>query len=160
MSAGNDLSSNIIPQAPQGVNRTSSNRGKTPGTQVQHAETNARKTESFCGYSIPPIRRPQRSARSFAPVTTSMSHPHQNLVLAGIPQMLFPIADNGSTMGIRLSLIYVMRSRARNLPTRPNRPEAAVLATAFKKPLFINALQICMLPKDLEKVADCETITN
>ena len=47
-----------------------------------------------------------------------------------------------------------------SLAGRPNRPEAAFLATAFKKPLFINALQICMLPEDLEKVADRETLAH
>ncbi len=45
------------------------NRGKTPGTQVQHAEPSVSKTESFCGYLIPAISLAPGSARGFAPVT-------------------------------------------------------------------------------------------
>ena len=55
-----------------GVKVANSNRGKTPGTQVQHAEPSVRKTESFGGYSIPAIPLAPGSARGFAPVTANI----------------------------------------------------------------------------------------
>ena len=51
--------------------RPSRNIGKTPGTQVQHARPSVRKTESFCGYSIPAIPLAPGSARGFAPLTNT-----------------------------------------------------------------------------------------
>ncbi len=61
-------------------------RGKPPGTQVQHAGSGARQTESFCGYSVPENPRPPRSARGFAPLTLKSGNPLTLRVLAWDPR--------------------------------------------------------------------------